>query len=556
MTIGRKIALAFVVILLSFAAISAVVSNNTVELIDNNQWVIHTRAVLERLESVVRGANRSEASVLSYLITGDESSLAASASARGRADEAVRNLATLTQDNPTQQSRIADLKRHIARYYEELDALVLSRQRGEANGAIQDVARSAYRPELDAMRLTVTEMEASEESLLASRAAQADDAATNSLRVIRWGGLSTIALCLVVGFLLTIAIVRPVRVLLTGAAEIGAGNLRYRTVTGTSDELGSLGKAFNAMADNLGSTMVTADTEKQARLRVESLLKTIAETAVHLVSATSEIVAATTQQAAGAQEQVAAVAQTVTTVDEVVQSAEQARERARTVANIAVESVKHGKTGREVVQDSLRAMEDLRELVERTAVRTLELGEHAQAIDSVIEGVTEIAEQTNILALNAAMEGARAGESGQPFRVVAARVKTLAGESKQAADSARHMLRDVQNATSGLLILAEECNDGVVAASKVIVRADASLSALASIIDRASEAAVQIVASAGQQATGTAQIHEAMKQINAVTVQNLSSTRQMEKAARDLSALGGRLRDRVDGAVEPSSRAS
>jgi methyl-accepting chemotaxis protein len=408
---------------------------------------------------------------------------------------------------------------------------------------VQRVSSGGYRPALDEVRRLVGQMKAAEQSLLTARAASAEDAAANSLRVVRWGGFATLVLCVGIGLLLTISIVRPVRALVTGAGEIGAGNLRYRTVTGTSDELGLLGAAFNAMADSLGSTMVTADTERRARAHSEALLRTVSETARHLVSATSEIVAATTQQSAGALEQVAAVARTVTTVDEVVQSAEQARERAHAVAAIAAESVKHGRTGKQVVLDSLQAMHGLRDLVERSALRTLQLGEHAQRIGSVIEGVTEIAEQTNILALNAAIEGARAGEEGQTFRIVATRVRTLAGQSKEAAEDVRHMLRDVQATTSGLMVLAEECSNEVVAASEVIGRADASITALAQIIDQASQAAMQIVASAGQQAMGTAQIHEAMKQINAVTVQNLGSTRQMELAAKDLSALGGRLRD-------------
>jgi methyl-accepting chemotaxis protein len=543
MTIGRKIAFAFAAVLMSFALISAVVSRDTVALIDNNRWVVHTRAVLEVLETVVRTANQSEGSVLGFLITGEDSLLGASSAARYQVDRSIQELATLTQDNASQQARVADLKLHVAEYYEDLDDLVGLRQQRVLSDVVQRVSSGGYRPALDEVRRLVGLMKAAEQSLLTTRAARAEDAATNSLRVIRWGGFATFVLCLGIGLLLTISIVRPVRALVTGAGEIGAGNLRYRTVTGTSDELGLLGSAFNAMADSLGSTMVTADTEKRARAQIEALLRTVSETATHLVSATSEIVAATTQQSAGALEQVAAVARTVTTVDEVVQSAEQARERAHAVAAIAAESVKHGRTGRQVVVDSLQAMQGLRELVERSALRTLQLGEHAQQIGSVIEGVTEIAEQTNILALNAAIEGARAGEEGQTFRIVATRVRALAGQSKEAADNVRHMLRDVQAATSGLMEMAEECSNEVVAASEVIGRADTTIAALAQIIDQASQAAAQIVASAGQQAMGTTQIHEAMKQINAVTVQNLGSTRQMEQAAKDLSALGGRLRD-------------
>jgi methyl-accepting chemotaxis protein len=552
MTIGRKIALAFCLVLLSFGVISSVTYVNTLALIDNNQWVVHTRAVLEVLETVLRTANKAEGSVLGFVMTGKQRLVDGATSARTQTDGALAELKLLTRDNSTQQRRMTELEQHVASYYESLDGLTRERQKSPER-TIQSVSSSAYSRDLDDIRRLVGEIKATEQSLLAARSQSADAAGASSLAVISWGGVLTIALCLVIGAMLTLSIVRPVRALVLGAAEIGAGNLHYQTRTGTSDELGALGDAFNAMASSLSRSMVTADTEKDARARVEALLETISETAAHLVTATSEIVGATTQQAAGAREQVAAVEQTVTTVNEVVLSAQEAKERAHAVAKIAAESVSYGKSGRHVVHESLRAMTGLRELVEQSANRTLELGEHAQAIGSVIQGVTDIAEQTNVLALNAAIEAAQAGDEARVFRLVATRVKILAEESKHAADEVRRVLRQVATTTESLLSLAEQSSEGVVSASAVLAQADASISALAQIIDNASQTAAQIAASAGQQANGTAMIHESMKQISAVTVQNLGSTRQMELAAKDLNALGGRLRDRVASAAAPSA---
>jgi methyl-accepting chemotaxis protein len=552
MTIGRRIGVAFGAILIGFALISRVAYSATVDLIENSKWVVHTHAVLEKLENVQRSANRAEASVLVYVISGDAAQADVFALAHERMNNALHELDRLTGDNEGQQRRVSSLRNGVLAFAQALNLLVRARQSGADNTALQQVAGSKYPELLDEVRRWVGAIREAEEQLLSQRQEQNAAIAQNSLNVIVWGGFAIGGICLLVAVLLTVSIVRPLRALLRGASELGSGNLAFRTVTGTSDELGVLGEAFNTMADNLGRTMVTAETEKRARGRIEGLLQTIAETASHLVSATNEIVAATTQQAAGAQEQVAAVTETVTTVNEVVQSSEQARERAHAVADFAAQSVRHGRNGKQVVQDSLQAMERVRELVERSAEGTLALAENAQAIGGVIESVTDIAEQTNILALNASIEASRSGQQGQTFRVVATEVKKLAEQSKSAAQNVREMLREVQTATSGLVLVAEECSKGVAVASKVIARADESIAALAETIDTASHAASQIAASAVQQATGTAQIHQAMKQISAVTVQNLSSTRQMEQAARDLNALGGRLRDNL-GATEAAA---
>jgi len=310
------------------------------------------------------------------------------------------------------------------------------------------------------------------------------------------------------------------------------------------------------MAGNLSKTMVTADVERNARTNIERLLTTISETASFLTTATAEIVAATTQQAAGAQEQAAAVAETVTALNQVSQSSQQARDQAQTVADIALASADDGRDGRHVVQRSLEAMRNVRELVERSAAKTSGLATAAQAIDAVITSVSEIAEQTNILALNAALEASRAGAQGLVFRVVAADVKELATQTKDAAGEVRRLIRDVQSASDILVALAEECSKGVLAASDVIAHADTSICKLADVIDNSSQRAVQIATTASQQAAGTSQIHHAMEQIRKIAVQNLGATRQMEQAAQDLSSLEHRLQaDLVRAKKAPSQSA-
>jgi methyl-accepting chemotaxis protein len=544
-TIGRRIALGFAIPLVLLVLIGWTVYRNTLSLVADAQWVVHTHQTLERTESLSLMLKDAESSKRAYVITGDEAFLEPYRSASAGYAPAVDELAKLMADNPVQHGRAEALKRVIALEMDQMARIVKARGEKGFETAAEIVKTRVGKNTMDDVRAALREIQDEEHRLLGQRAKLSDDGANNALGTIVWGtGLATL-LVVLASYFITRSIVVPARELLEGATQVGGGKLAHRIRLAGNDELTRVGEMFNSMAENLGKTMVTADTEKQARSRVENLLQTIAETASSLVSATSEILAGTTQQAAGAQEQAAAVAQTVTTVDEVVQTSEQSAIRARTVAEISQKSVDISRVGRKIVDDSVNVMGTVKEQVDSSAESILALAEQAQAIGEIIATVNEIAEQTNLLALNAAIEASRAGEHGKGFGVVATEVKALADQSKKATGQVRQILGEIQKATNGAVMVAEECNKSVNMAMKVISQAGETIKSLADIINDAAQAASQISASASQQASGTAQIHQAMKNINQVTNQNLSSTRQLEQAAKDLSALGGRLRERL-----------
>jgi methyl-accepting chemotaxis protein len=271
---------------------------------------------------------------------------------------------------------------------------------------------------------------------------------------------------------------------------------------------------------------------------VRSITVPVRAAVEQLASASAEILAGTTQQASGAQEQAAAVTQTMSTVNEVSQTAEQAAQRAKTVGESVQRTLEIGKTGRKVVEDSLVAMESVKEKVETTAENILTLAEQAQAIGDIIATVNDIAEQTNLLALNAAIEASRAGEHGKGFSVVAGEVKALADQSKKATSQVRQILGDIQKATNTAVLSTEEVTRGVSSAIKVGGQAGETIKTLADTLAEVSRATTQIVASVSQQATGMAQINQAMKNIDTVAKQNSVATRQAAQAAENLNHLG------------------
>jgi PAS domain S-box-containing protein len=280
---------------------------------------------------------------------------------------------------------------------------------------------------------------------------------------------------------------------------------------------------------------------KKAEEERGRLAEALREAVAQLSASAAQVLASTAQQAAGAQEQAAAVSQTAATVDEVTQTAEQAVQRARGVGAAVQRTQEGGRVGRQTVEDSIAALDRVREQVDSTGQNILALAEQAQAIGEIIATVNDVAEQTNLLALNAAIEASRAGEHGRGFAVVAGEVKALADQSKKATAQVRHILGVIQKSTNAAVLSTEEVTRGVAAAAKVADNAGQTIRALTEALADTAQASAQIVASANQQATGMQQIHQAMRSIDEVARQNLAALRQAEQAAQNLTVLGARL---------------
>ncbi|MDB4892555.1 MAG: methyl-accepting chemotaxis protein [Gemmatimonadetes bacterium] len=272
-----------------------------------------------------------------------------------------------------------------------------------------------------------------------------------------------------------------------------------------------------------------------------SITRPLQETANVIASSSSEILSATTEQAAGTNESMAAVTETVATVDEVAQTATQSAQRARTVADAAQRASEGGRAGQKAVDDAVKAMQLVQSQVETMAHTIVALAEQAQAIGEITTAVSDIAEQTKLLALNAAVESTRAGEHGRGFALVAAEIKTLAGEAKESTVQVRRLLGEIQRSTSAAVMATEQGTKQTAAAVRQVNSAGEIISQLAMVVDEAAQAAAQIVASAGQQALGMDQIRQAIANIHDATQQNLTATHQSETAAQNLNELGTQL---------------
>lgn len=349
--------------------------------------------------------------------------------------------------------------------------------------------------------------------------------------IIAFGGVlvSVIGITL---FLTVRSVTRPLATLREGTAIVGAGNLDHRLGITTQDEIGDLSRAFDQMTEQLQATTLSRDE--------------LADGARILISSASEILAFTTQVAAGSAQTATAVNQTSTTVEEVKQTAQVSTDKARQVSETAQQTAQVAQRGRQSMGASIEAMQRIQEQMASIAESIVRLSEQSQTIGEIIATVNDLAEQSNLLAVNAAIEAAKAGEQGKGFAVVAQEVKSLAAQSKQATAQVRAILGEIQKATTAAVLAAEQGNQAVEAGVKRSGEVGEMIEILAGNIEEAAQAATQIAASAQQQLVGMDQVALAMENIKQASVQNVASTKQAESAARNLHSLGQRLKQLVD----------
>ncbi len=288
------------------------------------------------------------------------------------------------------------------------------------------------------------------------------------------------------------------------------------------------------------------DMVKKRTADLSKVLIEVAETVNILVSSSNQILAATTQVASGTAETASAITETSTTVEEVQQAARLSSEKAKNVANSAQQVAQVSQNGQKAVDETVNGINSIRDQMDAIAQTVVRLSEQTQSIGGIIASVTEIADQSNLLAVNAAIEAAKAGEQGRGFAVVAQEIKNLASQSKQATLQVRNILNDVQKATSAAVMATEQGSKAVEAGVKQSAKAGEAIRILSESSKEAVQAATQIVSSSQQQVVGMDQIGVAMHNINQAGAETAVSMAQSEKAAKNLNDLGLKLKDMVE----------
>ena len=281
-----------------------------------------------------------------------------------------------------------------------------------------------------------------------------------------------------------------------------------------------------------------------AAFLARGLARQIATAVRHVQSSSAELQATAGEQATGAKEQATAMAEITTTISELLATSRQNAESAQRVATIAAETAGAARAGDQTVLRSQESVGAIRRQVELIVGHMLELGKKSQQIGGILEIINELAEQTNILAINATIEAAGAGEAGRRFAVVAEEIRKLADRVGGSTKDIRALIDEVRSAVNTTVMATESGSKAVEAGARQFTDVAAAFGQIARLVATTTEAAREIELSTKQQSTAVEQVNiaisnvaQAAKESEASTGQTLQTASQLASLSKDLLRL-------------------
>lgn len=320
---------------------------------------------------------------------------------------------------------------------------------------------------------------------------------------------------------------QSIQKLLTEVADVADGDLTVEAEV-TADMTGAMADSFNYMIEQL-----------------RNIITDVQDTTLQVSSAASEIQATTEHLAAGSESQSDQIVNTSSAIDEMAVSIQQVSENANAAAEVAGLALNTAEQGNDAVKRTIDGMGGIRQQVQETAKRIKRLGESSQEIGEIVQLIGDIADRTSILALNASIQAAMAGEAGRGFAVVAEEVERLAERSADATKQIGGLIKSIQTETNEAVAAMEETTREVVSGSSVANEAGRSLDEIRDVSNRLAELIGSISMAARQQARGSESVAHSMGEISEVTQQTASGAKQAAVSIRNLVELADNLRDSV-----------
>ncbi len=278
---------------------------------------------------------------------------------------------------------------------------------------------------------------------------------------------------------------------------------------------------------------------------VSSVLNDVAEAVSATASATTQISSSSEEMAAGSQEQSSQAQEVAVAVDQMTKTILETTKNAGNTADVAKNAGQIAKEGGKVVIQTIDGMNRIANVVTKAAETVQELGKSSDQIGEIIQVIDDIADQTNLLALNAAIEAARAGEQGRGFAVVADEVRKLAERTTKATKEIAGMIKRIQKDTNGAV---ESIQQGAVEVQKgkeLAAKAGESLEQIITGSNQVVDRAMQVAAASEEQSASAEQISKNIESISAVTQQSAAGVQQIARAAEDLNRLTENLQNLV-----------
>jgi methyl-accepting chemotaxis protein WspA len=568
---GAIVAIILVLLILAFI--------NFARLSDANQWNRHTLEVLREFDAIDTSVLQMQSSMRGFLLTGSETIVAPIPSDYAAARAHVKRAQALT-DNARQRDRLRELDTILTTWMEKsIVPRIEQRRRAAPNdiGAVQVEAGVLLgMGNVAAMRKLLGEAEAEETGLLVQRQQETDGLRQTMNALLTGGGLACMLVAVVIGTLLVRAVSRPLDGLMRAAGQVGAGVHGARADVLSRDELGLVAQEFNRMAQAIEESQAKElATANELRAKVDALLDVVSKAAkgdltgtvairgedaigrlgeglatmlgnlrslldnvqragIQVTTSATQIAASARQQEATGIEQAQTTVEVLSTTREISANTSQllrTMEEATEVADYTTAATAEA-------QDNLKRMDQsMLQMVAATdaiSAKLAALSERASNINSVLTTITKVADQTNILSLNAAIEAEKAGEAGRGFAVVATEIRRLADQTSVSTWDIEQMLKDMQSAVSASVMGMDKFTEDIRRSVDEARHMGEQLSGMTEQVRKLAPRFDLVLQGMQSQAVGASQITETMTQLSDASQQTVDSLKATSEAVHQL----------------------
>jgi methyl-accepting chemotaxis protein WspA len=582
LSIRNKLVAGFGAIVAIILLLLILAYNNFARLSDANRWNRHTLEVLLEIDQIATSVLQVQSSARGYLLTGNETLVAPIRNDFATARTHLKRALALTVDNPQQQERLGRLDTLLATWMEQsVTAQIEMRRAAGASGAVNVSSRIeatvlAGTSSITAVRGVLDDVEAEENRLLVQRQKDTDTLRETMTVLLTAGGVVCVVLAVLISTLLVRVISRPLDSLMRAAGQIAGGTHGARADVLWRDELGQVALEFNRMAQaiedsqskeqaatsalrakvdalldvvskaargDLTGTIEIAGSDAIGRLgeglatmlgNLRSLLNNVQRAGIQVTTSATQIAASAREQEATGIEQAQTSVEVLSTTREISANTSQllrTMEEATEVADYTTSATAEA-------QDNLKRMDQsMQQMVTATdaiSAKLATLSEKASNINGVLTTITKVADQTNILSLNAAIEAEKAGEAGRGFAVVASEIRRLADQTSVSTWDIEQMLKEMQSAVSASVMGMDKFTEDIRRSVDEARHVAEQLSGMTEQVSKLAPRFDLVLQGMQSQAVGAQQITETMTQLSEASQQTVDSLKATSEAVHQL----------------------
>jgi methyl-accepting chemotaxis protein WspA len=579
LSIRNKLVAGFGAIVAIILCLLILAYNNFARLSEANLWNRHTLDVLRELDHIAASVLQVQSSARGYLLTGNETLMTPIRTEYASARAHLKQTQALTEDNAQQQERLRRLDTLLVTWMEQSITPQIERRRAGGAGALSPQAEAAVLAGTSAvatLRDVLDDVEAEENRLLVQRQKDTDALRQTMRTLLSAGGVMCVLLAILIATLLVRAVSRPLHSLMHAAGQIAGGKHGARAEVLARDELGQVALEFNRMAQaiedsqakelaatnelrakvdalldvvsraargDLTGTVTIAGGDAIGRLgeglatmfgNLRSLLNNVQRAGIQVTTSATQIAASARQQEATGIEQAQTTVEVLSTTREISANTTQllrTMEEATEVADYTTAATTEA-------QDNLKRMDrSMQQMVAATdsiSAKLATLSEKASNINSVLTTITKVADQTNILSLNAAIEAEKAGDAGRGFAVVASEIRRLADQTSVSTWDIEQMLKEMQSAVAASVMGMDKFTEDI---RRSVDEARHVAEQLSSMTDQVRKLAPRfdlVLQGMQSQAVGASQITATMTQLSDASQQTVDSLKATSEAVHQL----------------------